>query len=369
MPTIGRYEVISTLGKGGMGMVYLAQDTLLGRQVAIKTIRVDDMADAQEANFLRERLIKEARAAAALQHPGIVAVYDVLVEGGNTCLIMEYVNGATLAEQVQSGRLASPNEQLDVLLHVAEALDYAHGKGVVHRDIKPPNIMIDRSGTAKIADFGIAKLTTATTSTTAGLTMGTLEFMAPEQIRGDVVDGRTDQFSLAAMTYGLLTGRKLFQADSFVTLAHKMLNETPAPPSFVKPGLSAGVDRVILRGLAKNPAERYPTCAEFIRELQHAFHGVPPLTATVAIPHFAPPPHMPPPPLPGPPPPPPPQMQQRPVPPPPVPQWQPPPPVQTFAPPRRMNPFLKLLLWMIGISFALFVLLVIYFIFNPHSDN
>lgn len=385
--SLGKYEIKRTLGRGAMGTVYEGWDPNISRRVAIKTVRLPDPAD-EEAMEELARFRREAQAAGRLTHPNLVGVYDYGEGADLAYIVMEFVDGKPLKSLLDAEeRLALPmvRRVMDDLL---AGLEYSHGQGVIHRDIKPANIMIDHGGTAKIADFGIAKLTTANTSTTAGLTMGTLEFMAPEQIRGDAIDGRTDQFSLAAMTYGLVTGRKLFQADSFVSLAHKMLNEMPALPSAVKPGLSPAIDQVLLRGLAKEPQQRYPTCAAFIQDLQRAFHDAPPPLqqpqqqqnpfATGVRPPQFPPPNVPPPPPPAmmpqsqplPPPPPPPVFRPAALPsPPPAVAFQPRQQWETTAPPRRgMNIILKLFLWCVGLGFGLFMLLVIYFIINPEKQ-
>jgi serine/threonine-protein kinase len=197
---IGRYTVRNQLGRGAMGVVYLAEDTLLNRQVAIKTIDLG-VEDPSEREFLRNRLLRDARAAAVLSHPNIVSVHDVLQAGDTACVVMEYVCGESLAARLRSGLRLEPEAIVRILRQMASALDYTHSRGVIHRDVKPGNVMIDTGGTAKIMDFGIARLSDTRTVTPTGMVMGTVEYMAPEQVKGETVDGRADQFSLAAVAY------------------------------------------------------------------------------------------------------------------------------------------------------------------------
>ncbi len=270
---VGRYRIIGKLGKGAMGVVYLAEDPVLNRQVALKTVdlAVDDPA---QRRFLLERLLRDARAAAALTHPNVVAVYDVLTEDETAYLVMEYVAGETLAHRLAAGPPPDVAMIARVLGGMASALDYAHSRGVVHRDVKPANVMLDAHGVVKLMDFGIARLSDGATATAAGTVMGTVEYMAPEQILGKVVDGRADQFSLAAVAYEMLTGSTLFGHESITTLVYKLVHETPPPARVRRPEISEAVDRVLMRALRKEPSERYPTCADFAGALAAALAGV-----------------------------------------------------------------------------------------------
>src|SRR5580658_8902036 len=236
---VGRYRIIGKLGKGAMGVVYLADDPLLNRQVAVKTIDLSTEEPSQRG-FLRERLLRDARAAAGLTHPHIVGVFDVVEEGETAWLVMEYVPGETLAQRLAAGPPLDSAFALRILGEVASALDYTHARGVIHRDIKPSNIMIDPQGAAKIMDFGIARLSEVRTTTPTGMVMGTLEYMAPEQIKGEPVDGRADQFALAAVAYQVLTGSTLFGPQSMTTLTYKLVNEMPPPARVRNPALPAG---------------------------------------------------------------------------------------------------------------------------------
>jgi serine/threonine protein kinase len=268
MDQIGRYKILGEVGRGAMGVVYRAQDPAIGRIVAIKTIRLGDLVDPAERTKLRDRLMREAQSAGILSHPGIVTIYDVGEQDGLAYISMEYVDGPTLERMV----LTSPPDGklvLDILAQTAAALDYAHKRGIVHRDIKPANIMIHERSTAKIADFGVARIQSQQ-MTQAGSMVGTPNYMSPEQIQGQQVDGRSDQFSLAVIAYELLTGEKPFTADSIPSLAFKIVQEDPMQVHRLNPTLDWPVDTVLKRGLSKNPADRYPTCSDFIFAIENA---------------------------------------------------------------------------------------------------
>jgi len=257
-----------------MGVVYLAMDPLLSRQVAVKTVDLG-VGDPQESEFLRSRLWRDARAAAVLKHPNIVAIYDVFEDAGRAFVVMEYIEGESLAARLKANPLPEPAMILRVLGQMAEALDYTHARGVVHRDIKPANVMIDSAGTAKILDFGIARISDARTCTPTGMVMGTVEYMAPEQILGQTADGQADQFALAVVAYQMMTGSTLFGPQTLATLTYKLVNEAPTPPCARNAALPRGVDAVLARGLAKTPAERFPTCRQFVAALAEAFSEAP----------------------------------------------------------------------------------------------
>jgi serine/threonine-protein kinase len=268
MQQIGRYRIQRELGRGAMGVVYLALDPAIGRTVAIKTIRLSELADALERSKLHDRLFREAQSAGILSHPGIVTIYDIAEEGDLAYIAMECVDGPTLdkllATNPPDGKLV-----LSILSQTAAALDYAHKRGIVHRDIKPANIIVHGRETAKVTDFGVAKVQSQQ-MTHAGLMVGTPNYMSPEQIRGREVDGRADQFSLAVIAYELLTGEKPFTAESIPTLAFKIVNEQPEPVHRLNPTLGWTVDTVIRKALSKNPADRYPTCSDFAFALENA---------------------------------------------------------------------------------------------------
>jgi tRNA A-37 threonylcarbamoyl transferase component Bud32 len=267
---IGRYMVTGELGRGAMGIVYEAVDPLIGRKVAVKVIHLQAFADAGEARFLRDRLFREARSAGALSHPGIVVVFDVGQEGDLAFIAMERVEGVSLYQVLASGRKIPRAEAFEILRQAASALDYAHRNGVVHRDIKPANIMLDRGVTVKIADFGIAKITSTEHHTVTGMVMGTPSYMSPEQIEALPSDGRSDQFSLAVVAYELLTGRRPFLSDSLATLAHMIVFAERPSARALNPSLPADVDMVFGRSLAKLPTDRYSNCTDFVWALEEA---------------------------------------------------------------------------------------------------
>jgi serine/threonine-protein kinase len=269
------------LGKGAMGVVYLAEDTLLNRRAAIKTVELahDDPAERQ---FLLDRLMRDARAAAGLSHPNIVAVFDVFEQGDSAYLVLEYIEGETLAEALGRTPVPEPAYTIGILRAMAAALDYTHSRGVVHRDIKPANVMIDRSGVPKIMDFGIARIADTRTTTPTGMVMGTIEYMSPEQVRGETVDGRSDQYALAVLAYRMFSGAPMFGHHSLATLAYKTVNETPPPVCSRNSRLPGAVDVAISKALAKQPGERYGMCGEFVEALAAAFVG------TATMPYAAP---------------------------------------------------------------------------------
>ena len=267
---IGRYVVTSEVGRGAMGIVYRAIDPLIGRDVAIKVIRLPAMADSNEAAFLRERLFREARSAGSLFHPGIAVILDVGQEGDLPFIAMEFVEGPSLFQMLTALPKMGRAEALQILQQAASALDFAHGKGVVHRDIKPANILLEKGVTVKVADFGIAKITSSQHYTKTGVTMGTPSYMSPEQLDAKHLDGKSDQFSLAVVAYELLTGDQPFQADSFSALVHTIASGPRPSARAANPELPEGVDQVFYRGLGKRPEERYANCREFVAALERA---------------------------------------------------------------------------------------------------
>jgi TonB family protein len=272
---IGRYLVTGEIGRGAMGIVYEAIDPLINRKVALKVVRLEAFADAAEAGLLRERLFREARSAGVLSHPGIVGIFDVGQEGDLAFIAMELVEGESLYQVFSSGRPIPHVEAFDILRQVANALDYAHRSGVVHRDIKPANIMLDRTGRVRIADFGIAKITSADigTATLTGAVVGTPSYMSPEQIDAQGLDGRSDQFSLAVLAYEMLTGCKPFLGPSLASLAHAIVYSERPSARAVNPQLAPGVDGVLCRSLARAPGQRYASCSEFVSKLEETLEG------------------------------------------------------------------------------------------------
>jgi serine/threonine protein kinase len=273
MDRIGRYKIVRELGRGAMGVVYLATDPTIGRPVAIKTIRLGEVSNAEERARLRERLFREARSAGVLSHPGIVTIYDMQAEDDIAYIAMEYVNGPTL-DQLISGQPLPPDRMFAILGQAAVALDYAHQKGIVHRDIKPANIMVTEDGSTKITDFGIAKISTNEQFTMTGAIVGTPHYMAPEQVQGQAVDGRADQFSLAVIAFEMLTGEKPFTGEQLTTVVYKIVAEEPVPAHRLNSTLNQQITNVLRRALAKKPDARYPNCQKFVDALEAACASV-----------------------------------------------------------------------------------------------
>jgi serine/threonine protein kinase len=269
MERIGRYVITGELGRGAMGVVYEAMDPLIGRSVAVKIIHLQLRPDSKEAEFLRDRLFREARAAGRLFHPGIVVILDVGQEGDIAFIAMERVDGTTLERTMASQKRLKLTDSLDILRQTAAALDYAHQNGVIHRDIKPANIMLHKGTTVKVADFGIAKSMSTEHGTMTGMIMGTPSYMSPEQIEALPVSGRSDQFSLAAVAFELLSGNRPFQGDSLATLAHMIVYGDRPSIRSIDPTLPAGLDEVLHRGLAKKPELRYESCTQFVAALEN----------------------------------------------------------------------------------------------------
>jgi len=266
MERIGRYEILDELGRGAMGVVYKARDTKIGREVAIKTIRLSDKVDPSEVNALRERLFREAQSAGRLSHPGIVTIYDIEEEDDLAYISMELVDGRTLENMISGGEADELPFVGRVMRLSAAALDYAHSRDIVHRDIKPANLMITRDSRVKITDFGIARISSSQLTQT-GTVMGTPSYMSPEQVKGDPLDGRSDQFSLAVIAYEMLTGQKPFAGENLTSVMFKIVSETPVEPKALNPKIPPLVQDSLLKALSKNPAERYPACAAFAAAL------------------------------------------------------------------------------------------------------
>ncbi len=275
MDRIGRYKIVRELGRGAMGVVYHAIDPNIGRPVAIKTIDLGGARKSEEQERLRERLFREARSAGILSHPGIVTIYDVEQQDAIAYIAMEFVDGVTLDHLISESEPIAPERLFGILGQTAAALDYAHGKGIVHRDIKPANIMIARDGAAKVTDFGIAKITASEQFTMTGSIVGTPHYMSPEQVQGQPVDGRSDQFSLAVIAFEMLTGEKPYTGEHLTTVVYKIVAEEPLPPQRLNPSLGAEIGAVIRRGLAKKPDARYRSCTEFAAALERACGATP----------------------------------------------------------------------------------------------
>jgi len=268
----GRYRVERELGRGGMAKVFLGTDTVLGRTVAIKVL-APQFAD--DEGFV-QRFRREAQAAARISHPCIVSVFDTGSDDGVHYIVMEFVEGRTLAEFLTGGGRIMPDRAIAIGQDVCRALDAAHAQGVIHRDIKPGNIMINPRGEVKVTDFGIARMTTTaeTVAQTAAI-LGTASYLSPEQAQGQAVDGRSDLYSLGCVLFEMVTGRPPFLGDSPVAVASKQVLEQPVPPSKLNTDVTQDLDAVILRALAKNPANRYQSAEEFRADLERVARGLP----------------------------------------------------------------------------------------------
>jgi len=271
---IGRYLIRQELGRGMMGVVYLADDPVLGRPVALKTIQLAFMTVESERESFEKRFFGEARVAAGLSHPGIVVVHDVGrdPDSGMLYIALEYLRGSTLAEATASGAPLPWREALRITARLARALHHAHAAGVIHRDVKPANVMLLPSGDVKVMDFGIAKVPQQEL-TAAGQFFGTPLYMSPEQARGEVVDGRSDLFALGAIAYRLLTGRAAFGAETVTAILARVLSENPLAPSAVTPGVPEPADYVVGRALAKSPADRYPDGETMAEDIDDVLDG------------------------------------------------------------------------------------------------
>jgi eukaryotic-like serine/threonine-protein kinase len=268
----GRYRVERELGRGGMAKVFLGTDTVLGRTVAVKVL-APQFAD--DDGFVM-RFRREAQAAASIGHPHIVSVFDTGSDDGVHFIVMEYVEGRTLAEFLAGGGRILPDRAIDIAMDVCGALEAAHARGVIHRDIKPGNIMLNPRGEVKVTDFGIARVTaTADTIEQTAAILGTASYLSPEQAQGQPVDGRSDIYSLGCVLYEMVTGRPPFLGDSPVAVASKQVLEQPTPPSRLNSDVTADLDAVILRALAKNPENRYQSAEEMRADLERAKRGLP----------------------------------------------------------------------------------------------
>ena len=263
--TIGRYHVLDELGRGGMGVVYRGFDPVIGRTIALKTIGFG--SDDDEARKLRERLYREASAAGTLTHQNIVTIYDVLEDGGTTAVAMEFIEGQTLAALVSQQGPLPLDRAIDVFEQICSALDYAGSKGIVHRDIKPTNIVMSPDGRPKVMDFGIARMSLSGLTQT-GTILGSPSYMSPEQVRGLTLDARSDLFSAAVVFYEMITGERPFGGDDVATTMYRIVNEPPRAVEQLNPTINPAVAGVLQRALAKSPSERYQTGAELVAELK-----------------------------------------------------------------------------------------------------
>jgi serine/threonine-protein kinase len=269
MVKAGRYEILGELGRGAMGVVYRAMDPVIGRTVAVKTIRLSEEGTGLTRPELLARFQTEARAAGLLTHPNIVVVYDAGEENGLYFITMELVEGKSLQALLDGGHAFPVPRVIRILEQTCGALQFAHERNIVHRDIKPANLMLTADDTVKVTDFGTAKILQFGTIQQTAHVMGTPSYMSPEQVKGRPVDGRSDIFSLGVMLYEMLTGEKPFPGQSITTVIYKIVNEDPVPPRQINPSIHPGLNDIVLRALAKEPEVRYQSCREMLEDLRN----------------------------------------------------------------------------------------------------
>ena len=280
---IGRYEVLAELGRGAMGVVYRARDPQIDRVVAIKTLRPDLGLPGDAFAELKKRFYQEATAAGRLSHPNIVAIHDVLDLDEVPYIVMECLEGRTLGDLIAAESRLEPSRAVRLFVQVCGALDYAHRRGVVHRDIKPGNIVVTAGDVAKVTDFGIARVTGSTVTQT-GAVLGTPAYMAPEQLRGQVPDGRSDLFAVGVSLYEALAGANPFQAEELAAVLYRVVHE-PAPPLVERnPRVPPRLAEAIGRAMAKAPGERHATAGELGAALAAALAPPAEGQATVSLP-------------------------------------------------------------------------------------
>ena len=264
--TLGRYRIISEIGQGAMGTVYKAVDPIIDRTVAIKTINLN--LSRQELEEYEARFQQEIKAAGRLNHPNIVTIYDVGKTESVAYMAMEFLEGAELKDMIASGNLPAPNQVVDIIAQVAEGLWFAHQQDIVHRDVKPSNIMVMRGGIAKITDFGIARLPNSAVKTMTGLILGSPRYMSPEQVIGKTIDARSDIFSLGVVLYEALTGVAPFDGDNVNAIMYATVNTTPPPPSSLSRAVPPMLDLVVAKAMAKQLDDRYQTIKELGDDLR-----------------------------------------------------------------------------------------------------
>ncbi len=270
---LGRYEIISELGQGAMGLVYKARDPLIDRIVAIKTINLNQATDEREE--YEGRFYQEARAAGRLSHHNIVTIYDVGKSGDVAYIAMEFLQGRELRDLLNEKPMLPVDQVLDIVIQVAQGLGYAHEHGIVHRDVKPSNIMIAKDGHVKITDFGIARMASAAVRTQTGMVLGSPKYMSPEQVMGKLADQRSDIFSLGIMLYEMLTGRAPFAGENVNAIMYQTLNAVPPSPSSLNPAVPEMLNFIVAKALAKKLDDRYQSARELADDLRTCCDSLP----------------------------------------------------------------------------------------------
>jgi serine/threonine protein kinase len=278
---LGRYEVVGELGQGAMGVVYKATDPLIDRIVAIKTITLSLAKEDREE--YEGRFYQEAKAAGRLSHPNIVTIFDVGRSGDIAYIAMEFLQGRELRDILNDEKLLPVEQVLDIVAQVALGLAYAHEHGIIHRDVKPSNIMVLRDGHAKITDFGIARMASAAVRTQTGMVLGSPKYMSPEQVMGKLTDQRSDIFSLGVMLYEMLTGQPPFTGENVNAIMYQTLNAIPQPPSSMNPAVPDMLNFIVAKALAKDIDDRYQSARDLANDLRACRVNVPGGVASVDI--------------------------------------------------------------------------------------
>src|SRR5215471_15640116 len=268
----GRYEIQGELGRGAMGVVYKAVDPVIGRTVAVKTLKLSEEGTGLSKSELLNRFQTEARAAGLLTHPNIVVVFDAGEEDGLFYITMELVEGKSLQALLDAGQAFPLPRVLRIMEQTCNALQFAHERNIVHRDVKPANLMLTADDTVKVTDFGTAKILQFGTVQQTTHVMGTPSYMSPEQVKGRAIDGRSDIFSLGVMLYEMISGEKPFPGQSITTVIYKIVNEDPVPPRQLNPSIHPGLNEIVLKALAKEPEVRYQNCREMLEDLRNYRH-------------------------------------------------------------------------------------------------
>jgi len=271
---LGRYEIVRELGKGAMGVVYEGRDPNIGRRVAIKTMRKDVMESSGRAEEMLERFLREAQAAGLLNHPNIITIYDAGEEGDTAYIAMEFIEGSSLRDTLEKRGMLEPEEIAELGATICEALAAAHDAGIVHRDIKPDNILLQDKGPLKVADFGIARMSNSNL-TQDGELIGTPYYMSPEQFMGQKIDGRSDLFSLAVILYEMLTNEKPFHGEALTAMMHNVINSNPIPPQKLNYSIPNPMGDVVMKALSKRAADRYPDGRAFAKALRECVKAKP----------------------------------------------------------------------------------------------
>ena len=278
---LGRYEIVGELGQGAMGVVYKAKDPLIDRVVAIKSISL--RLALEEKEEYEARFYQEAKAAGRLSHHNIVTIYDVGKSGDVAYIAMEFLQGRELREVLNEEPLLPVDQVLDIVVQVAQGLAYAHENGIVHRDVKPSNIMVVRDGHVKITDFGIARMASSAVRTQTGMVLGSPKYMSPEQVMGKPIDHRSDIFSLGVMLYEMLTGQVPFNGENVNAIMYRILNTVPTPPSILNPAVPDMLNFIVAKALAKTPNDRYRDAGELADDLRACRDTVPRSAARIDL--------------------------------------------------------------------------------------